>query len=341
MDIFLCHNEHMQKQIGSLSTEWAVLTHLDNNARASFAEIGRLLDTSKENVSNATHRLEQRGVISSYFAVIGVSRLGLTPYVVYAQLQAASTKERSEAIKRLCQHPEVYWVSNMGGRYDLCFGILAQSAREFSDYCSHIQKQLGNKLTRISIQTRLQTIQFPRTYLSERAPSRKKLSAKKLLTFGSGTSTRELDTREKRIINLLAKDARISLVDIADQINTPRATTSRIVTKLEQENIISGYGANINAPLLGYYVYRLLIKSRSKGHDLVLKLYKFALEHFNIIYIDLGFGEWDIELTCEVKTQIELQDILSRIQSDFTQEIDTIELLSVFVDNVKFQFTIS
>ena len=97
----------MQKKIGFLSTEWAVLTHLDNNARASFASVGRLINTSKENVSNATHRLEQSGVISKYFAVINVSRLGFTPYVVYAQLQATSPKERISAINRLCAFPEV------------------------------------------------------------------------------------------------------------------------------------------------------------------------------------------------------------------------------------------
>ena len=337
----MLYNEHMRNKIGALSTEWAVLTHLDNNARASFAEIGRLIDTSKENVSNATHRLEQSGIITKYYSVINVTHLGFTPYVVYAQLQAISPKERSATVNRICSYPEVYWVSTMGGKYDICFGILAQSAQEFSDICLKIQRALADKFSRISIHTRLQTIQFPRTYLSKKAPSRTKLTAKKLLTFGSGALIKTLEAREKKILYLLSKNARISLVDLSNQIGIPRATTTRILANLEQQNIISGYAANIDVTVLGYYIYRLLIKTRSKSPEVTLKLYNFAIDHDNIVYIDWGFGEWDVELTCEVQTQIELQDILSKIQTGFTHEIDTVELISVFVDNVKFQFSIS
>jgi DNA-binding Lrp family transcriptional regulator len=326
--------------IGPLSNDWAVLCQLEYRARATYAEIGRLIGISKENVKNATRRLEQRGIISNYFAVIDVSRLGLTPYVVYAQLTAASQNERDLIIRKLCAHRNIYWVSRMGGKFDILFGLLAATVREFHDQLNGIQKDLGSQFGRLAISTRLQTIQFPRNYLSRRAPSRTGVKTKKPLTFGGDLGSIEISNRERTVVNAISGNARESTVGLAQQLKMPRTSVQRLLNDLEQKGIICGYAANVHAEALGYQIYRLLINTRRKDTSVANAIYRFAREHDNIIYLDFGIGEWDIELTCEVKDSFGLQEIFSQLQTEFANQMSSIELLSVFEDNVKFQFSV-
>jgi hypothetical protein len=72
----------------------------------------------------------------------------------------------------------------------------------------------------------------------------------------------------------------------------------------------------------------------------MLHIYNFAAESSHITYIHFGFGGWDVGLTCDVQTQLQLQEILSEVNVRFLHEIESVELLGVFDDNVKFQFAL-
>lgn len=55
-----------------------ILTHLQMNARASHAEIGRIVGLTASSVYERVRKLEERGVIQGYHAVIDPAALGKT-----------------------------------------------------------------------------------------------------------------------------------------------------------------------------------------------------------------------------------------------------------------------
>lgn len=56
---------------------WKLLEALQQNARLSFAELGRKVGLSTPAVAERVHRLEEAGVITGYHASLDLAKLGL------------------------------------------------------------------------------------------------------------------------------------------------------------------------------------------------------------------------------------------------------------------------
>jgi len=56
---------------------WKILEALQQNARTSFAELGRKIGLSTPAVAERVHRLEEAGVITGYHASLDSSKLGV------------------------------------------------------------------------------------------------------------------------------------------------------------------------------------------------------------------------------------------------------------------------
>ena len=61
---------------------WKIVENLQNDARMSFAELGRNVGLSTPAVAERVRRLEEAGVITGYHASIDVSRLGVPIHVL-------------------------------------------------------------------------------------------------------------------------------------------------------------------------------------------------------------------------------------------------------------------
>lgn len=59
------------------STAWKILEALQQNARISFAELGRIIGLSTPAVAERVHRLEEAGVITGYHASIESAKIGV------------------------------------------------------------------------------------------------------------------------------------------------------------------------------------------------------------------------------------------------------------------------
>ena len=67
--------------------DWHILKELQENARVSFAELGRIVSLSRPAVAERMRRLEEMGVISGYRAELNLPRLG---YCITAFVQISA-----------------------------------------------------------------------------------------------------------------------------------------------------------------------------------------------------------------------------------------------------------
>ncbi|MFE2926002.1 Lrp/AsnC family transcriptional regulator [Streptomyces goshikiensis] len=58
------------------ATDWRILTALQADGRASFAELARVVSMSASAVTERVRRLEESGVITGYTAVVDPEKLG-------------------------------------------------------------------------------------------------------------------------------------------------------------------------------------------------------------------------------------------------------------------------
>ncbi|MEE1755464.1 Lrp/AsnC family transcriptional regulator [Streptomyces sp. SP18CS02] len=68
------------------ATDWRILNALQDQGRASFAELARAVLMSASAVTERVRRLEEAGVISGYTAVVDQERIGL-PILAFVRLR--------------------------------------------------------------------------------------------------------------------------------------------------------------------------------------------------------------------------------------------------------------
>lgn len=92
------------------ATDWSLLQTVEEDARLSFAELGRRLRLSPPAVAERLKRLEERGVIRAYRAEIDLSALGRSLHVylrvVVEPKDYPRFKKRVEALDEIfeCHH---------------------------------------------------------------------------------------------------------------------------------------------------------------------------------------------------------------------------------------------
>lgn len=86
-------------------TDWQILRELQQNARLSFAELGRMVNLSRPAVAERMRRLEEMGVIAGYRAEIDLGKLN---YSITAFVRIKAHAEKVDLLASLLRaSPEV------------------------------------------------------------------------------------------------------------------------------------------------------------------------------------------------------------------------------------------
>jgi Lrp/AsnC family leucine-responsive transcriptional regulator len=86
---------------------WKILEALQQNARLSFAELGRQVGLSTPAVAERVHRLEEAGVITGYHAKIDLQRIGLPIRALVRLTIPGGEAQMGRAVAAMKELPEV------------------------------------------------------------------------------------------------------------------------------------------------------------------------------------------------------------------------------------------
>ncbi|MEM1113305.1 MAG: Lrp/AsnC family transcriptional regulator [Pseudomonadota bacterium] len=77
----------------------------------------------------------------------------------------------------------------------------------------------------------------------------------------------KIDSSERKILNALQREGRLSNVDLAERVGLSESPCFRRVKALEQAGVIEGYGARLNQRALGFQVTAFVLVSLDKQSD--------------------------------------------------------------------------
>ncbi|MCA9913641.1 MAG: Lrp/AsnC family transcriptional regulator [Anaerolineae bacterium] len=103
------------------STDWAILRELQENARISYAELGRRVGLTSPAVQERVRRLEDAGIIQGYHASVNPERLGL-PIQVLIRLEG-ECRNKEHVVAELYKIPQIVHAYHVLG--DDCFVLVA------------------------------------------------------------------------------------------------------------------------------------------------------------------------------------------------------------------------
>ena len=76
-----------------------------------------------------------------------------------------------------------------------------------------------------------------------------------------------MDTTDRRILRVLQQDARITMTALAEQISMSVPATAERVHRLEEQQVIRGYHADISAAAAGYEIEVMMLATAHAGAE--------------------------------------------------------------------------
>jgi len=288
-----------------------ILSQLDINSRQSNSKIAKKVGLSKEVVNYRIKNLEESGIIKGYYTVIDFSKLGYFSIRVYLKLLDASTEKEKEMLEFLVNHKNTFFVAKIDGAYDIGFGTWIKEIYEFEKFWNSFKMKFKKFIGKDNFSIFTKAYHFHRAYLLD-----KKTEETKPEIFG-GNKIEKHDEKDIKILRLLAKNSRISIIEMSEKLKMPPKTIDFRIKKLEKNGIIQGYRFIFDFELFGYEYYKvdLMLKDIARVNNLI----QFSQNHPNILYIDQTIGGSDFEFDLEVKNKEHFLEIINKLREEFPE----------------------
>ena len=289
-----------------------ILAHLELDARIPIAHLARSIRLSKQATHYRIERLQQRGIIQQFHAIVDVAKLGKTIHVIYCKLQHMRIKDEKAWIEEIDRHDDVMAVGRNAGFWDLTIVVLAADAQQ-------LDATLGDLFRdrRQHIREHVITTEIEATYLSIFGETRRST------TSGSA----EIDTYDSWILQQLSKDCRRRLVDLADESGLSAGTIKNRIRNMEKSGVIIGYKTKLDYARLGLLHFRVFLHMRA---DAIEKCRTYLADLGNIESISRCIGYADLDFRCHVKDVLELYSMIDGLRDAFADQITSVDSMLIF-----------
>ncbi len=122
----------------------------------------------------------------------------------------------------------------------------------------------------------------------------------------------KLDNIDRKIIEMLLKNARTPAKEIAKEVFLSSPAVSARIKNLEKNGLITGYHAQVNPLLLGYHIkafINLEVEPRQKK-----EFYPFVQAIPNVIECNCVTGDYSMLIEVAFRSTVELDHFINELQ---------------------------
>jgi Lrp/AsnC family leucine-responsive transcriptional regulator len=307
--------------------DYRILYEMDVNCRQPISKIAKKVRLNKDTVQYRIKKLEKENIILRYQAYINHGKLGYQNARINFRLQNTTPEKEQEIIEFIKNLPYVGFFVSIEGNIDLLVWVLAKSITEINDFWNEIIKKYSNYIEKTEMGVYSKIYHYPRTFFIGNKKNTESI------IFTSIDKTEKIDKKDLEIIKMLTKNARESIVSIANKLKISAKTVSARIKQLEKRDIIRGYSALFNMEKLGYVYYKIYFDLQNTTPELLRKLDQFILNYPNIIYRDYVISGHPCEIEVQVKNEKELRALIDEMKKEFSTIIRNYEVLHYFKEH--------
>lgn len=134
------------------ATDWGLLEALQEDARLSWAELGRRVNLSPPAVAERVRRLEDQQVIRGYRAEVNLARVGL-PVQAVIRVVTTDSGECTNHGARLREVPEVLECHRVTGSDSYVARVAVRSMDHLEELLSRVAPSHGDTITGVVLST--------------------------------------------------------------------------------------------------------------------------------------------------------------------------------------------
>jgi DNA-binding Lrp family transcriptional regulator len=298
-----------------------ILYELDLDSRQSFRSIGKKVGLSKDTVASRVKSLVEEGIIQNFYAVIDAYKMGYISIRFYLTFQYTNPEIEKEIIDYFIQNKNIYWVASIEGRFDLAIILWVKNIYEFYRFWEKTLEKYRDYFEKQVFSLYIELFHYRYSFLMDEPVNRKKFE------ITGGGSPVEIDDMDCKILQILAPNARLPIIEIADKLHTTSIVVKNRIKKLIRLGVIQGFRTKLDFSKLGkdYYKVDIDLKEYSKN-EVILSYLK---QNPYLIYLDKSVGYADIEVEFVVKNLEHLREIMDNVKLKFPNAIKNYKYFSV------------
>jgi len=275
-----------------------IIYALDFDGRATLSAIARQVGLSKQGVEYKISSLVKKGVITKFYPMININRLGFFYCRFFFKLQNMSRKREGTIIKETIGHKKCVWAIRLEGNYDFAISFALDSLSEFKEISEYLLGRYGKYIKEKKESIAIDVVHFQSRFLLPNKTSKEAVMGEGEKEF--------LDDIDWKILRILCKNGRIPLVKIAEKLKVSPKTISARIKNMEQNSIILGYRPDIDHSLIGYDYYKILFHLSNVTKEEYQKFRAYLKSLPSLLYIvdEIGISDIDIEIVLPKQKRI-------------------------------------
>jgi Lrp/AsnC family leucine-responsive transcriptional regulator len=294
-----------------------ILYELDLDCRQSSTQIGKKVGLKKDVVSYRIKRMQDEGVITNFWTAINTFKLGYNVFRIYITFQYVNENIKMEIVKQFVNYKNTWVVkSTYRSEIDLVVIVWVKNIFEFYQFWEKILDLYEDYFSRAVVSIYTQAVCYKKSYL---VPGEYDTSERKLYELTSTEAAHSIDEIDYHLLNEIAVNARISLIELADKLNCSSQTVNYRIKNLVKTGVIQAFRVNIDFSKIGLQHFKIdiYLKEHKQKKAIIQYLEKRPyLEGLNLV-----IGWADIEPELVVTDVNELNQILVDIDSKFPSSL--------------------
>jgi Lrp/AsnC family leucine-responsive transcriptional regulator len=303
-----------------------ILYHLDLDSRQTLSQLSKKVGLSKQVIDYRIKNLINKKIITQFYTVINISKLGYTHYKLYLKLQNTNIEKEKEITDYWIKSKNSVWVASCRGRWDISISILAKDINELGNIITNFTNKYSNFILEKNILITQTSPVFTKTYLAEQKEKKEFIYTGKIENY-------ELNKTEKEILSILSNNARIPILDLMEKTKLTRDVINYRIKKLTKDNIISQYRVLIDPNKTGYLLHKIILRLKNLSQEKEKEFKHFVKQHPNGVQFLKLLGNWDIELEFETKSEEQLHQILLEIRNKFSDTVRDYDTLLIYKEH--------
>ena len=289
-----------------------ILYELDLNSRQPFKKLAKTLRISKETARFRVLRLIEKEYIKNFMTTINISKLNMFYYKIFYKFHKTTTEKDKEIIIWIKNYKGVAYFASLEGRYDITFLILARDTEDLYSFLVPFKEKFGEYILEQEILTMPSVHRFNFRFFYEKGKEHH-------TQYPLKRSQPNIDDIDYEILKQIAKNSRISLIQLAEITKTETNVVKYRIKKLRKKEIIGTHVLDLNFEKFNIQHFQICFILRN--HSTINSMIRHALQNSKSTFATITLGKYDLALEFAVENFKEMREILSTIKTKFSQDI--------------------
>ncbi len=304
-----------------------ILKQLLIDGRKSSSSISKEIDLGREIVNYRIKRLIKENLIVKFIPKINEKICKYQEYIILLKLNLEDEISKEQFIKQTIGNKYLVWSIKSQSGWDLVVRLYAENIEEFKNKLHEILDLFSNVLAN-----------YYTIISSDEIKEEEKQNIAKTLFNNVEENDFEkikestninLDSKDKEILNLLEKDARIQYKEIAQELDISSDTVKYRIDKMTQSGAIENFMPIINFNKLGLIHYAGIIKFMYLNQEEENKAKEIIKKNKNIIKAIKSLNNSEYFVTLLFEKESEVEDFEKAFISNFESKVPTFEIFKI------------